>query len=136
MELVGRTIRELRALLDRGEVTSEELTRAYLDRIEEWNPRINAYLTVTADLALEMARAADRRIRSGQAGPLTGIPVGLKDLLVTEGVRTTCGSRILEDFVPPYDGTVVARLRQAGAVFLGKLNMDEFAMGSSNETSA
>ncbi|WP_025322585.1 Asp-tRNA(Asn)/Glu-tRNA(Gln) amidotransferase subunit GatA [Deferrisoma camini] len=136
MELVGRTIRELRDLLDRGEITSEELTRAYLDRIEEWNPRINAYITVTAELALEMARAADQRIRSGRAGPLTGIPVGLKDLLVTEGVRTTCGSRILEGFVPPYDGTAVARLRQAGAVFLGKLNMDEFAMGSSNETSA
>ncbi len=136
MELLGMTVRRLRGLLDRGEVTSEEVTRAYLDRIEALNPKLNAYITVTPDLALEMARAADARIRAGEAGPLTGIPVGLKDLLVTKGVRTTCASRILENFVPPYDGTAVARLREAGAVFLGKLNLDEFAMGSSNETSA
>ncbi|RMG90818.1 MAG: Asp-tRNA(Asn)/Glu-tRNA(Gln) amidotransferase subunit GatA [Candidatus Dadabacteria bacterium] len=136
MELLGMTVRRLRGLLDRGEVTSEEVTRAYLDRIEALNPKLNAYITVTPDLALEMARAADARIRAGEAGPLTGIPVGLKDLLVTQGVRTTCASRILENFVPPYDGTAVARLREAGAVFLGKLNLDEFAMGSSNETSA
>ncbi|MDF1555982.1 MAG: Asp-tRNA(Asn)/Glu-tRNA(Gln) amidotransferase subunit GatA, partial [Deferrisomatales bacterium] len=88
------------------------------------------------ELALEMARAADQRIRAKQAGPLTGIPLGLKDLLVTRGVRTTCGSKILDNFVPPYEGTAVAKLREAGAVFLGKMNMDEFAMGSSNETSA
>ncbi|WP_461395542.1 amidase, partial [Deferrisoma sp.] len=136
MELLGMTVRRLRGLLDRGEVTSEEITRAYLDRIEALNPKLNAYITVTPELALEMARAADARIRAGEAGPLTGIPVGLKDLLVTKGVRTTCASRILENFVPPYDGTAVARLREAGAVFLGKLNLDEFAMGSSNETSA
>ncbi len=136
MDLIGKPAHDLRGLLDRGEITSEELTRALLERIEALDPRINAYITVTADLALDMAREADRRIRTGEAGRLTGIPVGLKDLLVTRGVRTTCGSRILEGFVPPYDGTAVARLREAGAVFLGKLNMDEFAMGSSNENSA
>jgi aspartyl-tRNA(Asn)/glutamyl-tRNA(Gln) amidotransferase subunit A len=136
MELLDKTGHELRGLLDAGEVSSAELTRAYLDRIEAVDGAINAYLTPTPELALEMARAADARIAAGDAGPLTGIPVGLKDLLVTRGVRTTCGSKILETFVPPYDGTAVARLREAGAVFLGKLNMDEFAMGSSNETSA
>jgi aspartyl-tRNA(Asn)/glutamyl-tRNA(Gln) amidotransferase subunit A len=127
---------ELRGLLDRREVTSEELTRAYLDRIARLDPKLNCYLTPTADLALGMAREADKKIAAGRAETLTGIPLGLKDVLVTEGVRTTCASRILENFVPPYDGTAVSRLRQAGAVFLGKLNMDEFAMGSSNENSA
>jgi len=136
MELVTKTARELRGLLDRREVTSEEITRAYLDRIEALNPSLGAYLTPTPERALEMARAADEQIARGQAGALTGIPMGLKDLLCTRGIRTTCGSRILEEFVPPYDATAVARLRDAGAVFLGKLNMDEFAMGSSNENSA
>ena len=136
MDLTAKPAHELRALLDRGELSSEELTRAYLERIDRLDRGINAYITVTADLALEMARKADVRIRRGEAGPLTGIPLGLKDLLVTRGVRTTCASRILENYVPPYDGTAVRRLREAGAVFLGKLNMDEFAMGSSNETSA
>jgi aspartyl-tRNA(Asn)/glutamyl-tRNA(Gln) amidotransferase subunit A len=136
MELTSITGHELRGLFDRGEVTSVEVTRAYLERIEAVDPRVNAFLTRTPDLALEMAQVADERIQRGEAGPLTGTPIGLKDLLVTQGVRTTCGSKILEHFVPPYDGTVVARLREAGAVFLGKLNMDEFAMGSSNENSA
>ncbi len=135
-DLLDRTARQLRELLDRGEVTSEELVRAYLDRIAAVDPGVNAFITVAGDLALEMARTADARIRRGEAAPLTGIPLGLKDLLVTRGLRTTCGSRMLAEFVPPYDGTVVARLRDAGAVLLGKLNMDEFAMGSSNETSA
>jgi aspartyl-tRNA(Asn)/glutamyl-tRNA(Gln) amidotransferase subunit A len=136
MELVAKTARELRDLLDGKQVTSEEVTRAYLERIDAVDPKICAYLTVTPEIALDMARDADRRIRQGLVRPLTGIPIGLKDLLVTAGVRTTCGSKILERFVPPYDATVVAKLREAGAVFLGKLNMDEFAMGSSNENSA
>ncbi len=136
MELVAQTAHELRGLLDRREVTSEEITRAYLDRIEALNTSLGTYLTPTPEQALEMARSADRRIAQGDAAPLTGIPVGLKDLLCTRGVRTTCASRILEGFVPPYDATAVAKLRAAGAVFLGKLNMDEFAMGSSNENSA
>ncbi|MEW6487758.1 MAG: Asp-tRNA(Asn)/Glu-tRNA(Gln) amidotransferase subunit GatA [Thermodesulfobacteriota bacterium] len=135
-KLVSRTASELRRLLDAREVTSEEVTRAYLERIEAVDPQIGAYLTVTPEAALDAAREADRRIGRGEAGPLTGIPVGLKDLLCTKGVRTTCGSKMLEGFVPPYDATAVVRLREAGAVVLGKLNMDEFAMGSSNENSA
>jgi aspartyl-tRNA(Asn)/glutamyl-tRNA(Gln) amidotransferase subunit A len=136
MELVAKTAHELRLLLDRREVTSTEVTRAYLDRIEALNPSLGAYLTPTPEQALEAARVADGRMARGDARPLTGIPMGLKDLLCTRGTRTTCASRILENFIPPYDATVVARLREAGAVFLGKLNMDEFAMGSSNENSA
>jgi aspartyl-tRNA(Asn)/glutamyl-tRNA(Gln) amidotransferase subunit A len=135
-ELVKKTGHELRKLLDGKEVTSVEVAKGFLERIEEVDGELNCFLTVTADLALEQARAADERIASGKAGPLTGIPVGLKDLLVTKGVRTTCASKILENFIPPYDGTAVAKLREAGAVFPGKLNMDEFAMGSSNENSA
>ena len=136
MDLLEKTGHELRGLLDGGEISSVELTRAYLDRIEAVDGEINAFITRAPELALEMAAAADQRISAGDAGPLTGIPVGLKDLLITEGLRTTCGSNILASFVPPYEGTAVARLREAGAVFLGKTNMDEFAMGSSNETSA
>ena len=135
-ELVSHTATELRRLLDARDVTSEEVTRAYLERIEALDPRIGAYLTVTPEAALDAARQADRRIARGEAGPLAGIPLGLKDLLCTKGVRTTCGSKMLESFVPPYDATAVARIREAGAVVLGKLNMDEFAMGSSNENSA
>ena len=97
--------------------------------------RLGAFLTVTADQALEQATAADRIIASGKCGPLTGIPIALKDVLCTRGIRTTCGSKILGNFIPPYDATVVARLKQEGAVIVGKLNMDEFAMGSSTENS-
>jgi aspartyl-tRNA(Asn)/glutamyl-tRNA(Gln) amidotransferase subunit A len=136
MELVSKTVCELRLLLDRREVSSEEVTREYLERVEALDPKIGAYLTPTPELALGQARAADATIRGGRAGALTGIPLALKDLLCTRGVRTTCGSKILEGFVPPYDATAVDRLQKAGAVILGKLNMDEFAMGSSNENSA
>jgi aspartyl-tRNA(Asn)/glutamyl-tRNA(Gln) amidotransferase subunit A len=135
-ELLKKTGHQLRALLDSKEVSSEELTRQYLKRIEAVDARLNCYLNVTSEAALSMAKAADKRIADGNVGPLTGIPIALKDLMVTEGVRTTCGSKILENFIPPYDGAVSAKLKEAGAVLLGKLNMDEFAMGSSNETSA
>ncbi len=129
-------MRELRTLLDRREIGAVELARAYLDRIGEVDGRVRAYLTVTAELALEQAEEADRRLASGEAGALEGIPMALKDLISTRGIETTCGSRILRGYVPPYDATAYARLREAGAVLLGKLNMDEFAMGSSTENSA
>ncbi|TLN22415.1 Asp-tRNA(Asn)/Glu-tRNA(Gln) amidotransferase subunit GatA [bacterium] len=135
-ELVFKKGHELRKLLDGREVSAVEVAKAFLGRIEKVDGDLGAFLTVTADLALEQAAQADKTIAAGAQKPLTGIPVGLKDLLVTKGVRTTCASKILENFIPPYDGTAVARLREAGAVFPGKLNMDEFAMGSSNENSA
>jgi aspartyl-tRNA(Asn)/glutamyl-tRNA(Gln) amidotransferase subunit A len=123
-------------LLRKRELSSVELTRAVLDRIAAVDGTLKAYVTVTEDGALAQARAADERIARGDAGPLTGVPMALKDLLCTNGVRTTCSSKMLENFVPPYDAHVVERLREAGAVFLGKTNMDEFAMGSSTEHSA
>ena len=119
-----------------GRFSAEELTRSLLNRIDAVDDRTGAYLTVTSELALEQARAADGRRARGGDGPLLGIPLAIKDVLCTQGVETTCGSRILKGFVPPYDATVAARLKQAGAVMLGKTNMDEFAMGSSNENSA
>ncbi|MEW5724331.1 MAG: Asp-tRNA(Asn)/Glu-tRNA(Gln) amidotransferase subunit GatA [Thermodesulfobacteriota bacterium] len=130
------TLKQLSDLYDRKEVSPVEVTRAYLERIEDLNPRLNAYITITADLALEQAKAAERRIAAGDHTPLTGVPLALKDLFCTEGVATTCGSNILRNFVPPYDAFVIARLKREGAVFLGKTNMDEFAMGSSCEHSA
>jgi len=130
------TLHEAAELLRRREVSSLELTRAVLERIQQTEPRLNAFITVTAELALAQAQEADRRLRQGEAHPLTGVPVAVKDIICTKGVRTTCGSRMLEDFVPPYDATVVERLRQAGMVMVGKTNMDEFAMGSSGENSA
>ena len=116
--------------------SSEELTRAFLTTIEASNPSLNAYIEVTADKALEQARASDARIAAGTAGVLEGAPLGIKDLFCTEGVQTTAGSNMLRGFVPPYESTVTANLWRDGAVMLGKLNMDEFAMGSANETSA
>lgn len=112
-----------------------ELTQSVLDRVVEVEPAIHAYITLTADVAIEQAREADMKLSAGAATPLTGIPVGVKDLIVTKGVRTTAGSRILENFVPPYDSHVNEQLRRAGAVMVGKTNMDEFAMGSSTEHS-
>jgi len=136
VELCELTAHEAAATLRARELSSVELTHAYLERIEAVDPLLHAYLTVMRDEALAMARAADARLAAGEAGPLTGIPIALKDVLVTEGVETTAGSRMLKGYIPPYSATVVERLRDAGAVFLGKTNMDEFAMGSSNEYSA
>jgi aspartyl-tRNA(Asn)/glutamyl-tRNA(Gln) amidotransferase subunit A len=129
------TLTELSAKLAAREVSARELTEYYLERIGRLDPTLNAFVTVTAGQALSDADAADRRIADGSATPLTGIPIAHKDIFCTAGVKTSCGSRMLDNFVAPYDATAVARLRDAGTVLLGKTNMDEFAMGSSNETS-
>ncbi|MCB0078352.1 MAG: Asp-tRNA(Asn)/Glu-tRNA(Gln) amidotransferase GatCAB subunit A, partial [Anaerolineales bacterium] len=133
--MVELTLHEARARLDTGELTALALTDAFLERMAA-DESLHCYLTQSADLAREQAAAADRRLEAGERGVLLGLPIALKDVLSTEGVATTCGSRILEGYVPPWDGTVVARLRRAGAIFLGKTNTDEFAMGSSTENSA
>ena len=136
MKLTDLTIHGMRELLDRGETTARELTDAFLNRIEAVDSRINSYIRVTAEQAREAAERADQRIQAGKAAPLTGIPLALKDIFITEGIETTCASKILSGFVPPYNGTAVAKLLEQDAVILGKLNMDEFAMGSSSENSA
>ena len=130
-----KTIAELDRGLRQGDYSSVELTRHYLERIEHHNPRLNAYITIDADRALAAADQADSLRRLGQAGPLTGIPIAHKDIFCTKGLKTSCGSRMLDAFIAPYNATVVERLDAAGVVMLGKTNMDEFAMGSSNETS-
>ena len=135
MKLYEMTAHRLHDLLARKEITSRELTESVLKRVEEVEARIHAYITLTPEMALEQAAAADLRIQKGEAGPLTGIPLAVKDVICTQGVRTTCGSRILENFIAPYDATVTEKLKAAGAVFIGKTNMDEFAMGSSTENS-
>src|ERR1700723_2597832 len=129
------SIGELGRSLNSGQISSVELTRHFLGRIERLNPALNALITLTAERALAAAAAADRRRAAGESGPLLGIPLIHKDIFCTDGVRTSCGSRMLDNFIAPYDATVVAKLKSAGVVMLGKANMDEFAMGSSNETS-
>ena len=136
MNFFNMTIRDLHTALKSGHVSSVEATTAMLDRIASVEPQVGSFITVTPEQALADATSADRRIASGECDLLTGIPLALKDIFLTEGIRTTCGSRILENFVPPYSATSWEKLRDRGAVLLGKLNQDEFAMGSSNESSA
>jgi aspartyl-tRNA(Asn)/glutamyl-tRNA(Gln) amidotransferase subunit A len=133
--LVTAPLANLAQALATRRLSSVELTTSLLDRIEALNPRLNAFLTVDRERALEQARAADTRLRAGAATPLTGIPIAHKDVLMTAGWKTTCGSRTLAQFVAPYSAFVVERLADAGMVLVGKTNMDEFAMGSSSETS-
>ncbi|MFC2067128.1 Asp-tRNA(Asn)/Glu-tRNA(Gln) amidotransferase subunit GatA [Chloroflexota bacterium] len=130
------TIHEAHKMLKSKKLSSVELTRAYLERIRQVEPEVHALVTVTGELALEQARKADELIAAGDASPLTGIPIVIKDNMCTKGVRTTCSSKMLENFVPPYNAAVVEKLNDCGAVMLGKSNMDEFAMGSSTENSA
>lgn len=130
------SIVEAAASLRRRDFSARELTQAHIDAVAELNPRLNAFITETPYMALAQAEAADVALAAGTAGPLAGIPLAIKDLFCTHGVRTTAASRILSNFVPPYESTVTANLLRDGAVFLGKANLDEFAMGSSNMTSA
>jgi aspartyl-tRNA(Asn)/glutamyl-tRNA(Gln) amidotransferase subunit A len=130
-----KTLAQISAALEKGEFSSVELCTHFLQRIGRYNPALNCFVTVTGEAALQAAQQADKRRRQGQAGPLGGIPLAHKDIFCTEGVKTSCGSRMLDNFIAPYESTVTARLREAGVVMLGKTNMDEFAMGSSNETS-
>ena len=136
MELYRLTIHEAHELLKSGQITSVELTSSVFDRIAQVDDRTCAYIMLVRDRAMAEAEAADELIRRGKGRPLTGIPLAVKDVLCTEGIRTTCGSKILENFIPPYSSAVVNKLKKAHAVIVGKTNMDEFAMGSSTEHSA
>ncbi len=135
VSLYDMSITELKEKLDKGSVSSVEITEEYLKRIKEYNPSVNAVVYQHEEMSLQMAKEADKRLQSGEKGPLLGIPLGIKDILNVKGTPTGCCSRILSGYTSPYDATVIAKLKEAGAVFVGKLNMDEFAMGSSNETS-
>jgi aspartyl-tRNA(Asn)/glutamyl-tRNA(Gln) amidotransferase subunit A len=130
-----KTIKELSTMLAEKKISSVELTQLFLDRIKEHDKNLNCFVTVTSEYALKAAKAADEKRAQGQAGALTGIPIAQKDIFCTDGVKTTCGSKMLDNFIAPYNATSVEKLIQAGTVMLGKTNMDEFAMGSSNETS-
>ena len=136
MDICDLTIHELHSNLKAKKVSSLEATKVMLDRITAVEPHVGAFITVTAEQALADAESADKRIAAGEMDVLTGIPLALKDIFLTEGIRTTCGSRILHNFTPPYSASSYENLRQRGVVLLGKLNQDEFAMGSSNESSA
>ena len=136
MEPYTFTVQSAQAALQAGRLSSVDLTTSVLDRIYRVDNSVRAYLAVTPEVALEQAAEADKRRAEGDTSPLLGIPFALKDIVSTAGITTTCGSRMLAEYVPPYDATAYRRLRTAGAVLLGKTNMDEFAMGSSTENSA
>ena len=134
-QMINATLKQLSAALHAKKISSVELTQLYLDRINRLNPELNAYISVNPEVSLAQARAADARIATGQAEVLTGIPVAQKDIFCVKNWRTTCGSKMLDNFISPYDAHIISQFNDAGAVTLGKTNMDEFAMGSSNETS-
>ena len=134
-EFHKKSLTELSRLLQAGEVSSVELTRRFFQRIKTHDTKINSFITVCEEQALAEAAAADEKLKSGTSSPLTGVPIAHEDIFCTQGVRTSCASKMLDNFISPYDATVVANMRDAGVVMLGKTNMDEFAMGSSNETS-
>lgn len=137
MDIVGLTIEKLHKAIKSKEVTVTEVCQATFDRIEKLNPKLNAFLTLTQEKALAQAKTLDTKLNDGlDLPPLFGVPIAVKDNICTEGVRTTCGSKILENFIPPYSATVIEKLEKAGAIVIGKTNCDEFAMGSSNENSA
>ena len=133
--MINNSLKQLAVALAAKKISSRELTQAFLTRIAQLNPELNAFITVDAEKSLLQADAADKLLATGQGGPLTGIPVAQKDIFCAQGWRTTCGSKMLGNFIAPYDATVIEHFNAAGAVNLGKTNMDEFAMGSSNETS-
>ena len=135
MEVLDRSIFELHNMLKNREITSQELTNKFLEKIENLNKKINAYITICEDIAVEQSKKADEEIKNGNISYLTGIPLSIKDLICTKGVRTTCGSKMLNNYIPTYNATVYEKLLEQNIVTLGKVNMDEFAMGSSNETS-
>jgi len=134
-QMTTKTIKQIQQGLAQKEFSSVEITRQYLDRIDSYNSTINCFITVTDELALQQAKTADAVIARGEAGTLTGIPLAHKDIYCTDGIKTSCASRMLDNFIAPYDATIIEKFRQGGAVMLGKTNMDEFAMGSSNENS-
>ncbi|THB64850.1 MAG: Asp-tRNA(Asn)/Glu-tRNA(Gln) amidotransferase GatCAB subunit A, partial [Gammaproteobacteria bacterium] len=131
----NKSIKELSQALAGKEISSVELTEYFLQRAEKFNAATNSYITITRETALEQAKAADQLIADGKGGTLTGIPLAHKDIFCTKGIKTSCGSKMLDNFDAPYNATVINKFADAGAVMLGKANMDEFAMGSSNENS-
>ena len=134
--LLDLNIAQLRELLKKREISSVELTGFYIDRIKRYDDELRSYINTTEDMAMDMARKADAKIAKGEEGRLLGIPLGIKDIYCTQGVETTCASQMLKGFIPPYDATVIKRLKDEGFIHLGRLNMDEFAMGSSTENSS
>lgn len=129
------TLAQLSTALESNQISSEELTKLYLERCKQFNGSLNCFITINEDLALAQAKAADKQRAAGNASPLTGIPIAQKDIFCTNGIKTSCGSKMLDNFIAPYDATVIEKMNAAGIVNIGKTNMDEFAMGSSNETS-
>jgi aspartyl-tRNA(Asn)/glutamyl-tRNA(Gln) amidotransferase subunit A len=129
------TLAQLSTALESNQISSEELTKLYLDRCKKFNESLNCFITINEELALDQAKSADQQRAAGNASPLTGIPIAQKDIFCTKGIKTSCGSKMLDNFIAPYDATVIEKMNAAGIVNIGKTNMDEFAMGSSNETS-